>query len=237
MKYLLYTLLVVCIIASCTDHTISDEKKQIYYDSLFCEEDKAEAIKDINNANYTIVIDKNYQFSNLYLAEYFLLYKYNLQIKSAIENPSQLKCYKLIMDSVVKSIHGEDIYEKLKRKVNYYDSILPKGLYPDGYYYYVDSIAEFQGGYDSLTSFKKRYGLRPKKEINNETSTIKANVDVILSIDKQGEIKDYRFFLHDLPEYDSIAKIMIENMPKWKPAKIGNKKVKYRTIISFIWYE
>jgi hypothetical protein len=58
-----------------------------------------------------------------------------------------------------------------------------------------------------------------------------------LLLNELGKIDDYQILRHDKPEYDSIAKKMINEMPNWIPAKKDGKNVKLITEIDFVWYE
>jgi hypothetical protein len=242
MKKLVFFILII-ILSSCKYNIKDDDHVVIEYRKEICLEDKSEALFDINHKNYSVVIDDKFQIHTSYLVNYLFLKKYNLRFKYAIKeeiHPFHSECYKLIMDTCVKRIYGEDIYNQVLEKSIYFDSIIQKnGDSYNGYYewFSVDQNASFPGGIDSLMRFKYRYGLYDYRILMKDDYISKGCVEVLLLLNELGKIDDYQILRHDKPEYDSIAKKMINEMPNWIPAKKDGKNVKLITEIDFVWYE
>jgi len=84
----------------------------------------------------------------------------------------------------------------------------------------VGVMPQFPGGMTELVAFAKRKIHYPKSAINDNVEG-----DVILQfvIDKKGNVTNKEIARHVRDDLDTVCFKMLNQMPKWKPARLNNK--------------
>lgn len=110
------------------------------------------------------------------------------------------------------------VYEEADPKEDPYDNVIE----------FPDKEAQFKGGTEA---FKEYIGL----SVNYPPQAIERNIQgkVYLSfiVEKNGKITDVKVVKGAHPALDEEAKRVISEMPKWKPGKVGRKKVRTRCMV------
>jgi protein TonB len=83
--------------------------------------------------------------------------------------------------------------------------------------HFVDKVAEFPGGNDSLMNFLSTHIHYPKTEKGKDT--IERRIAYQFVIDENGKVQDPRILKGFDKRYDSAVIEGIQSMPKWKPAQ------------------
>jgi protein TonB len=91
--------------------------------------------------------------------------------------------------------------------------------------YIPEVMPQFPGGIDALRKYLSKEMKYPKKAIYNGIS---GRVNLSFVVDKEGNISDVKIE-HGLGGgCDEEAVRVVEAMPKWKPGKMGDKKVRVK---------
>lgn len=97
-------------------------------------------------------------------------------------------------------------------------------------YRFVEQMPEFPGGTDSLQLYLKK-----NIKYHNTNIDISGVVLIEFIIEKDGSVTNVKPIVKAVPELDSEAVRVIENMPKWKPGRQQGKpvRVSYQIPIRF----
>lgn len=96
----------------------------------------------------------------------------------------------------------------------------------------LEKIAEFPGGFDSLTVFIQRNFVFPK---STDSLKIQGRVETLFSVDTIGKVVDVELKKGLLKDIDQSCLNVISKLPDWKPAElIEGKKVKMRFLLPLI---
>jgi peroxiredoxin len=91
-------------------------------------------------------------------------------------------------------------------------------------------MAEFPGGFDSLTVFIQKNFELPKGDYKEIAGKVKST----FIIDTLGKVVDIKIVEKLEKNYDFATYEVISKIPNWKPAKIANgKKVRIKILIPF----
>lgn len=90
-------------------------------------------------------------------------------------------------------------------------------------YTFVDQPPEFKGGIDALYSYLSKHINYPDEAIKN---CIEGTVYMQFIVEKDGSLNDIIIKKGIGYGCDEEAQRVISNMPKWKPGKAGDKKVR-----------
>ena len=98
----------------------------------------------------------------------------------------------------------------------------------------VDIAPEFPGGTKGIAKFIQQNLVYPQVAIENN---LEGKCYVKFVVDKKGKVKNavIERGVHGCPECDAEALRVVKLMPKWKPGKVGKKKVNcyFRLPISY----
>lgn len=91
-------------------------------------------------------------------------------------------------------------------------------------YQFVDEEPEFPGGTQGMAKFIQKNLVYPQVAIENN---LEGKCYVKFVVDKKGNVKKavIERGVHGCPECDEEALRVVNLMPKWKPGKVGKKKV------------
>jgi hypothetical protein len=96
----------------------------------------------------------------------------------------------------------------------------------------LEKIAEFSGGFESLSVFIQRNFVFPK---STDSITVKGRVETLFSGDTVGKVIDVELKKGLLKGIDQSCLTVISKLPDWKPAELKKgKKVKMRFILPLI---
>jgi periplasmic protein TonB len=93
-------------------------------------------------------------------------------------------------------------------------------------YQFVDEPAEFPGGMKAMKKYLKNKLVRPESVVNGK---IAGFCFLQFTVERDGSSTNLRIVrgVTDCPECDEEALRVIQNMPKWKPAKTNGEIVRY----------
>jgi len=91
---------------------------------------------------------------------------------------------------------------------------------------YLESQAEFPGGYDSMKTFIRRNTRYPSPR-----TCVEGNVFVQFIVNEDGSVTDAKVIRGLCEQCDRNALLVISKMPKWMPARENGKFLKSKLII------
>jgi protein TonB len=100
----------------------------------------------------------------------------------------------------------------------------PEEVEEKSIYQFVDEEPQFPGGIQGMAKFIQRNLVYPQVAIENN---LEGKCYVKFVVDKKGNVKKavVERGVHGCPECDAEALRVVNMMPKWKPGKVGKKKV------------
>ena len=90
-------------------------------------------------------------------------------------------------------------------------------------------MAEFPGGFDSLTNFIQHKFKFDEGHINK----IKGKVKSTFVVDTSGKVVDIKIIERLRKDYDTACYKVISKIPDWKPAELKKQKIKVQFILPF----
>ncbi len=179
----------------------------------------------------------NLEWKLKYYAEDALKERYHLkadvEIESGVPCVKQsspiiqhgMDCFRIIMDSLILSSYGKNIYAVIERAA---DSLYK--LYPDKYGSDVNisydspyQEAAFPGGTTKLNEFILKNIDYPKK---SQRDSIEGKIFVSFTIDTNGKVIDPKILRGRTKEMDSACLSVVNKFPSWEPARNeSNKKI------------
>ena len=127
-----------------------------------------------------------------------------------ILTPMKLICALVLLMSPFTSTFAQ--YEK------------PEEVEEKSIYQFVDEEPQFPGGIQGMTKFIQRNLVYPQVAIENN---LEGKCYVKFIVDKKGNVKKavVERGVAGCPECDAEALRVVNMMPRWKPGKVGKKKV------------
>lgn len=100
----------------------------------------------------------------------------------------------------------------------------PQEVEEKNIYQIVDEEPQFPGGMEGMAKFIQRNLVYPQAAIENN---LEGKCYVKFVVDKKGFVKKavVERGVHGCPECDAEALRVVNLMPRWKPGKVGKKKV------------
>lgn len=90
----------------------------------------------------------------------------------------------------------------------------------NAFFCYVGQMPEFPGGKKKLVAFAKRQLKYPKTAVKDN---VEGSVILQFVIDKNGKVTDKHILKSVREDIDSVCLRMLNQMPDWKPARLGEK--------------